>query len=76
MNGCVVAEKTLDCYKGDDKPRTNKQKLPYSIVCFRTVKHLKHCFIHVLDSLRVYKLKYVFFVAAILNKRRLIVSVS
>ena len=25
MNGCVVAEKTLVCYKRDDKPRTNKQ---------------------------------------------------
>ena len=25
MNGCVVAEKTLVCYKGDDKPCTNKQ---------------------------------------------------
>ena len=23
MNGCVVAEKTLACYKGDEKPRTN-----------------------------------------------------
>ena len=25
MNGCVVTEKTLVCYKGDDKPCTNKQ---------------------------------------------------
>ena len=25
MNGCVVAEKTLVCYKGDDRPCTNKQ---------------------------------------------------
>ena len=27
MNGCVVAEKTLVCYKRDDKPCTNKQQI-------------------------------------------------
>ena len=32
MNGCVVAEKTLVCYKRDDKPCTNKQTILQSFL--------------------------------------------
>ena len=48
MNGCIVTEKTLDCYKGDDKQCTNKQTCKNMNGCvvakktFVVIKEMKH----------------------------------